>query len=124
MTLPSGLLRDFLLRESCPFAEVSLEHAEADPVAWEGALSEIKKRRDAGFPVPKLLADFACDVATQRVSKPPSKNRAGKAWRNWKIRTAVQILMRCGLSKRAARRYVANELTLSYETIRSACRSL
>ena len=124
MTLPPGLLRDFLLREYCPFAAVSLEHAEADPVAWEGALSEIKKRRDAGFPVSKLLADFACDVATQRVPKPPSKNRAGKAWRNWKIRTAVQILMQGGLSERAARRYVANELNLAYETIRSACRSL
>ncbi len=124
MTLPPGLLRDFLHREYCPFAEVSLDHAEADPVAWEGALSEIKKRRDVGFPVSKLLADFSCDVATQRVPKPPSKNRAGKAWRNWKIRTAVQILMQFELSERAARRYVANEFNLSYEAIRSACRSV
>ena len=124
MTLPPGLLRDFLRREYCPFAEISLEHAEADPVAWEGALSEIKNRRDAGLPVSKLLADFACDVATERVPKPPSKNRAGKAWRNWKIRTAVQILMRSGLlSERAAQRYVGSELGLSYEAVASVCRS-
>ena len=120
--LPPGLLKDFIRREYCPFAENSLEHAGADPVVWEGALSEIKARRKADFPVSRKLADFASDVATDRVTKPPSKIRAGKAWRNLKIRTAVKILMRAELSERAAQRYVGNEIGRSYEAIASICR--
>ena len=121
--LPPGLLKDFIRREYCPFAEVSLEHATTDPVAWEGALAEIAKRREAGFPVSKRLAEFACDVATGRVTKPPSDNRDGYAWRNWKIHTAVKILMRIdGVSERAAQKYIGNEIGRSYEAIASVCR--
>ena len=75
MTLPPGLLRDFLLREGAPFAEHSLDYVDVDATAWEGAVAEIKKRREVGFPVPRTLADFACDVATGRATKPKSDNR-------------------------------------------------
>ena len=122
-TLPPGLLRDFILRGGAPFAEHSLQYADVDPTAWEGAIAEIRARRQTGLPVPKPLADFACDVATGRAVKPESDKRAGYMLRDWKIRAAVRILMLGGVSERAAQRYVGNEIDRSYEAIASVCRS-
>ena len=97
-----------------------LRKAERDPWAFRELLALAATLEESGTDKPEALRAFM--LVYLRGEREPPKGWKSNPTRDARIAAGVHILTECGLSRRAACRLMAEELTLSPEAVESARR--